>query len=167
MCCKDKPTIKFKRMHPDAIVPKIATDGSAGFDMTAIADAEFDAEYGVCSYDTGIAMEIPKGYVGLLVPRSSVYKVGLSLCNSCGIIDSDFRGLVSFKFYQMLWEDEHPLPKKGDRIGQLVVVPCLTLSEEVDELSDTSRGAGGWGSTNMSPVSEDEKKASEGEDGSV
>ena len=117
--------------------------------MTAITDAEFDAEYGVCSYDTGIAMEIPKGYVGLLVPRSSVYKTGLSLCNSCGIIDSDFRGSVSFKFYQMLWEDEHPLPKKGDRIGQLVVVPCLTLSEEVDELSDTTRGSGSYGSTGV------------------
>jgi dUTP pyrophosphatase len=147
MCCKDKPVIKFKKTHPDAIIPTIATDGSAGFDLTAISDPIYDEEYGVYSYDTGIAMEIPKGYVGLLVPRSSVYKTGLSLCNSCGIIDSDFRGSVSFKFYQMLVRDEGCWPKKGDRMGQLVVVPCLTLSEEVTELSDTARGQGGFGSS--------------------
>ena len=179
--------IKFCKLYDHATLPTRATDGSAGFDLTAMEAPIYDARYGVYSYDTGIAVEIPKGYVGLLVPRSSVYKIGLSLCNSCGIIDSDYRGPISFKFYQIIGEDEDYLPKKGDRMGQLVVVPCLTEAEEVSELSETVRGHGGFGSTGkhtefgekliertktirdwyLSPLSEDEKKSTEGEDGSI
>jgi dUTP pyrophosphatase len=137
--------VKFKKLREDATIPTRATDGSAGFDLTAVEDLTPCSKYGTYSYKTGIAVEIPEGYVGLLVPRSSIFKVGLSLCNSCGIIDWDFRGGIELKFYNVAVGDEDNLPKKGDRIGQLVVVPCLTEAEEVTELSETVRGSGGWG----------------------
>ena len=85
------------------------------------------------------------GFVGLLFPRSSVYKTGLSLCNSVGVLDADYRGEVKFKFN---FTDIEKAYKVGDRIGQLVVMPIhIAFLEEVEELSDTSRGTGGWGSS--------------------
>jgi dUTP pyrophosphatase len=136
--------IKFKKLHKDAVAPTRATDGSAGFDLTAVS-VVFNGEHLVYEVDTGIAVEIPKGYVGLVVPRSSIYETGFLLCNSCGIIDSDYRGAISFKFYTTGWRRSQYYI--GDRIGQLVVVPCLLEMEEADSLPDTERGAGGYGST--------------------
>ena len=138
--------IKFKKLYPEAVTPKQGTPGSAGFDLTAMS-YRFDERYSVWEYGTGIAVEIPKGYVGMVFPRSSVYKTGDFLSNCVGIIDSDYRGEIKAKFYSIkqLWDDPYKL---GDRICQLVIVPIPEVEYiEVDNLSVTERGAGGYGST--------------------
>lgn len=135
--------IKFKKTHPLAVIPKRGTDGAAGFDLTAVI---LNVKETTLKYDTGIAVEIPPGYVGLLFPRSSVCKTGLSLANSVGVIDSDYRGSISFVFYKDVPCIAPYLP--GDRIGQLVIVPIPEVDfVEVEELSETERGKGGYGST--------------------
>ena len=135
--------IKFKKTHPLAVIPKRGTSGAAGFDLTAVI---LDVKETTLKYDTGIAVEIPPGYVGLLFPRSSVCKTGLSLANSVGVIDSDYRGSISFVFYKDVPCIAPYLP--GDRIGQLVIVPIPEVDfVEVEELSETERGKGGYGST--------------------
>lgn len=139
----DKLQIKFKKMNPNAVTPKQGTAGAAGFDLTAVS---IEKNEKMMKYDTGIAVEIPPGYVGLVFPRSSVCKTGLSLANSVGVIDSDYRGSISFVFYKPMPCIVPYLP--GDRIGQLVIVPIPEVEfVEVDELSETERGAGGYGST--------------------
>jgi dUTP pyrophosphatase len=134
--------VKIKKLHEDAVVPKYAKPGDAGMDLTAIS---FKRDKDILSYDTGIAIEIPFGYVGLIYPRSSVYKTGLRLCNSVGVIDSGYRGEIKFKFEA----SKRAVPYKvGDRIGQLIIVPFPQIQfEEVSELSSTERGEGGYGST--------------------
>ena len=136
--------IRFKKLHPNAATPKRATDGSAGFDLTAVTCKYGDG--GKVFYDTGIAVEIPAGYVGLVFQRSSVYKTGLSLCNAVGVIDCDFRGSISMIF-NVGYSGSSPY-HVGDRIGQIVFVPIPAVElVEADELSETARGAGGYGST--------------------
>ena len=135
--------IKFKKLHPAAVMPKRATDGAAGFDLTAVS---MERNNGLIVYDTGIAIEIPAGHVGLLFQRSSVHKTGLSLCNAVGVIDSDFRGSISFVFRVGYVGCSHY--EVGDRIGQIVFVPIPAVELiEADELSETARGMGGYGST--------------------
>lgn len=136
--------LNFKKLHPLAKPPMRATDGAAGWDLTC-ASYEYDSEHGVYSYDTGLAIEIPVGYVGLLLPRSSVYRVSCQLANSCGVLDSDYRGPVTLKF--RAWSG-YPYGT-GDRIGQLLVVPIADVTgfNECDILSETRRGTGGYGST--------------------
>lgn len=139
----DRMKIKFKKMNPNAVMPKQGTAGAAGFDLTAVSLKTTET---TLKYDTGIAVEIPPGYVGLLFPRSSVCKTGLSLANSVGVIDSDFRGSISLVFYKNMQCIVPYLP--GDRIGQLLIVPIPEVEfVEVEELSETERGAGGYGST--------------------
>jgi len=141
--------IKFKKLHPAAVMPKRATDGAAGFDLTAVSVVKhlsMECNNGLIVYDTGIAIEIPAGHVGLLFQRSSVHKTGLSLCNAVGVIDSDFRGSISFVFRVGYVGCSHY--EVGDRIGQIVFVPIPAVElVESDELSETARGAGGYGST--------------------
>ena len=139
----EKLKIKFKKLNPNAVIPKQGTAGAAGFDLTAVW---LEATETTLKYDTGIAVEIPPGYVGFVFPRSSVCKTGLSLANSVGVIDSDYRGSISFVFYKPMQCIVPYLP--GDRIGQLVIVPIPEVEYvEVEELSETERGAGGYGST--------------------
>lgn len=139
----EKLKIKFKKLNPNAVTPKQGSSGAAGFDLTAVSLEVTDM---TLKYDTGIAVDIPPGYVGLVFPRSSVCKTGLSLANSVGVIDSDYRGSISFVFYKPMPWYVHYLP--GDRIGQLVIVPIPEVDfVEVDELSKTERGTGGYGST--------------------
>ena len=136
--------IRFKKLRPDAILPKRATDGAAGFDLTAVSQTWKDG--GKVHYDTGIAVEIPAGYAGLVFQRSSVYKTGLSLCNAVGVIDADYRGSIQFVF-RINYGGCSPY-KPGDRIGQIVFVPVPAVElVEASELSETARGAGGYGST--------------------
>lgn len=137
--------VKFKKLHTDAIVPSYAKPGDAGMDMTAISimdDEGFQVTYG-----TGIAVEIPEGYVGLIFPRSSIRKYQIELSNSVGVIDSGYRGEIQFTFNKTAG-----VPSKkyavGDRIGQLIIIPYPTIIPiESDSLSDTERGEGGFGST--------------------
>jgi len=79
--------IKFKKLHPDAVIPSRAYEGDAGLDLVAI-NAEEHGDMGFVTYKTGLAIEIPEGYYGLIAPRSSIYKKGLRICNSPGTIDS-------------------------------------------------------------------------------
>jgi dUTP pyrophosphatase len=142
--------LRVKKLVSDAVIPKIANIGDAGADMTAI-DKSYD-DHGNVVYRTGIAMEIPLGYVGLIFPRSSVSKKSLSLANSVGVIDSTYRGEIVFKFkptvhftVEELRDTEYEV---GDRVGQIIILPYPEIEyEESDELSDTVRGTDGWGST--------------------
>lgn len=136
--------IPYKKLHPDAVAPKQGTAGSAGFDLTAISK-EFDPKSGTWIYGTGLAFEIPEGHVGYIFPRSSIYKTGCRLANCTGVIDSDYRGEVRFMFDYRGWTEGYEV---GDRIGQLVIMPVPTVEfEEAEELSETERGTGGYGST--------------------
>ena len=135
--------IRFKKLSLDATAPKQATPGSAGFDLTAINITQIDDK--TIKYETGIAVEIPTGFVGLLFPRSSCYKLGMQLTNCVGVIDSDYRGGISFVFRKNHRQQSYHI---GDRVGQLVIVPIPRVEYfEVNELSQTSRGTGGYGST--------------------
>ena len=136
--------IRFKKLDPAASAPRKGTSGSAGFDLTAISE-HWNDENHVWEYGTGIAVEIPPGYVGLCFPRSSIFRTGTFLSNSVGVIDSDYRGEIKAKFYDFL---DGYLYNVGDRIVQLVIVPIPDVDfMESDELSATGRGTGGYGST--------------------
>ena len=101
-------------------------------------------------YKTGLAMEIPEGYVGLIYPRSSISKTKQMLRNHVGVIDSGYRGEVILKFgwFSQAATPDSSVYDAGDRIAQLMIVPHPKVEfVEVDELSDTDRGDGGFGST--------------------
>ena len=144
--------VKIKKLHPEAVIPSYAKPGDAGMDLTAIS-IDFD-QYGNVVYGTGLSFEIPNGFVGLLFPRSSNSKKDLTLCNSVGVLDSGYRGEVFFKFKPTM---EFPVEvskfskyEVGDRVGQLIVIPFPPVEfEEVEELSSTERGEGGFGSTGV------------------
>lgn len=160
--------VKIKKLLDKAVTPKYSVEGDAGLDLTAI-DSFIDKDCNFC-YNTGIAIEIPKGYVGLLFPRSSICKYDLLLTNSVGVIDSNYRGEIIFKFSltSEYYLDDNNIPyfidsyvdefsntpmtiyNIGDRVGQLIIMPYPNIEfEEVEELSETERGAGGYGSTGL------------------
>jgi dUTP pyrophosphatase len=137
--------VKIKKLHKDAIIPSYAKPGDAGMDLTAV-NISFD-EFDNLVCETGIAVEIPKGYVGLVFPRSSISKYALHLRNSVGVIDSGYRGEILVKFG---YAAEQLIYKKDDKIAQLVIIPYPQVTfEEVEELSETERGEGGFGSTTI------------------
>lgn len=145
---ENKMIVKIKKLHPDAVIPRYAKPGDAGMDLTATTVKEDD--YGNITYGTGLAFEIPEGFVGLVYPRSSVYKTGLFMSNSVGVVDSGYRGEVFIKFTSNLTEElGFPcLYELGDRVGQLIVMPYPKINFiEVEELGETERGDGGFGST--------------------
>ncbi len=135
--------VKIKRLHPDAKIPKYAKQGDAGMDLYSV-DMYWD-DHGNFVFHTGLAVEIPEGYVGLIYPRSSISKTPHHLRNSVGVIDSGYRGEIMIKF----GGNSHPTTYDvGDRIAQLIVMPYpLVELLEVEELSETDRGSGGFGST--------------------
>ena len=134
--------IKIKKLHPNAIIPEYAKIGDAGLDLTAV---DFISNGLHITYKTGLAIEIPEGFVGLLFPRSSVYKTGQYLTNSVGVIDSGYRGEVMLKFTRPALDSQY---KVGDRVGQLIIMPYPQVKfEEVEDLDATDRGVGGFGST--------------------
>lgn len=149
--------VKIKKLFEDSILPTKAHATDAGYDLYAHSKSYDDD--GNVVYGSGVAMEIPKNYVGLVFPRSSNAKTDLLLSNSVGVIDSGFRGEISFKFkpcakfdkYHLAWlKDayESTLYEEGDRIGQIIIMPYPEIEfVEVDELSDSERGAGGYGSS--------------------
>ena len=167
--------VRIKRLHPNSVIPTYAKEGDAGLDLTAV-DKYFDIDGNVV-YHTGLAVEIPEGYVGLLFPKSSICKEDLSLCNSVGVIDSNYRGeiIVKFKPTPMFEiEEESQIEKDkfksyerigvaesaenmdtlnmhykvGQRIAQLIIMPYPQIEfEEVKELTKTERGDGGFGSS--------------------
>lgn len=162
--------VKIKKLVESAIIPSYAKEGDAGLDLTATS-VSYDKD-GNIVYGCGLAFEIPKGYVGLLFPRSSNAKTNLYLTNSVGVLDSGYRGEVTFKYktihntasYLSFFLQKYVLRKKilnvkieslatnaykvGDRIGQIVIVKIPTIEfVESEKLSETERGAGGYGSS--------------------
>jgi dUTP pyrophosphatase len=135
--------VRIKSLHPDSKIPQYAKPGDAGMDLYA-TDFTTD-DNGNYVYHTGLAFEVPDGHVGLLFPRSSVSKTGLSLRNSVGVLDSGYRGEVIFKF---AGNSNQPIYEIGDRIGQIIVLPHPKIEfQMVEELNETTRGSGGFGST--------------------
>ena len=137
--------VKIKKLNENAVIPKYSKPGDAGMDLTATSRS-FD-EYGNIVYGTGLGFEIPEGYVGLLFPRSSNSKTNLYLTNHVGVLDSGYRGEVMFK-YKKTEELGDNIYYVGDRVGQLIIIPYPQIEfQEVEELSVTERGTGGYGST--------------------
>lgn len=140
--------VKIKKLHSDAIIPKYAKEGDAGMDLVAtsiISETPSQITYGL-----GIALEIPEGFVGLVFPRSSIRKTRLQLSNSVGVIDSGYRGELQATFNKITTtiENQKNDYKVGDRVCQIMIIPHPIVELlEVDELSDTDRGEGGFGST--------------------
>src|SRR5690606_9748638 len=89
--------VKIKKLHKDAVIPSYAKAGDAGLDLTAVSE-EWNEDNSIVTYGTGLSIEIPEGYVGLLFPRSSIYKTKLNLSKSVGVIDSGYRGEIMLKF---------------------------------------------------------------------
>jgi dUTP pyrophosphatase len=145
-----KLVVKFKKLHPDAQIPKYAHPGDAGLDLVAVGFSMDASSFEVVlTYDTGISIKVPEGHVGLLFPRSSIVKTDLTLANSVGVIDSTYVGpiLVKFKHHKFLTNNIN-FYKVGDKIAQLVIVPIPQIElDEVEELEETERGDGGFGST--------------------
>ena len=137
--------IRFKKLSASAVVPTKAHESDAGFDMTCTRYEVTNGE--LFTYHTDIAVEIPECHVGLLFPRSSVFKQDLFLTNSVGVVDSGYRGEVMFKFKPVSSEVKQHY-QVGDRIGQLIIIPYPEVEfVEADELSKSERGAGGYGSS--------------------
>lgn len=147
--------VKIKKLYKDSILPTKAHSTDAGYDLYAHSKSYDDD--GNVVYGSGVAMEIPKGYVGLVFPRSSNAKKDLILSNSVGVIDSGYRGEVLFKFKPSNVIEKPDLayiPESiskyeiGERIGQIIIMPYPEIEfVEVEELSDSERGDGGYGSS--------------------
>ena len=150
--------VKIKRLKPNAVIPTYAKEGDAGMDLVATEIIKDTPEQ--ITYGTGLAMEIRDGFVGLVFPRSSIRKTGLQLSNSVGVIDSGYRGEIQATFNKIFggegMYDEMKVKeiqpndyyKVGDRIAQIIILPYPQIEfEEVEELSDSERGEGGFGST--------------------
>jgi len=147
--------VKIKKLEPKVKTPEYSTEGAAGLDFYAqnlkYVFKENKNQYYTLDeikyleYGTGIAIEIPPGYVGLMFPRSSITDKELVLGNSVGVIDSDYRGEIKFRFKRKdkFSTDEY---KIGEKIGQLVIMPVAKVElQEVNDLSDTVRSSGGYG----------------------
>lgn len=141
--------VKIKKLNPNAVLPKKAHPTDAGFDLVAVSK---EYKNGCAVFGTGLAFEIPVGYVGLVFPRSSIANTCMSLTNAVGCIDAGYRGEVMAKFkgtvnYDCV-EEYGKEYSVGDRIGQLIIMPIPDVEfVEADELSETDRGTGGYGSS--------------------
>ena len=141
-------TVRLKKLDPRAILPRYGSAAAAGADLCALADAPITiAPAETLLVHTGIALEIPAGFVGLIYARSGLAsKRGLAPANKVGVIDADYRGEIMVALHNH--STTPPTIEPGERIAQLVIAPFLTAAfEEVEELTDTARGSGGFGST--------------------
>lgn len=135
--------VKIKKLNEKAVIPQYAHSTDAGLDLVAIS-VEVDDD-GNLVYGTGLAFEIPDGFVGLVFPRSSVSARCMTMANCVGVIDSGYRGEVTAKFRPHLFAKPYD---KGDRVAQMIIMPYPHVDfVEVDELSESDRGEGGYGST--------------------
>jgi dUTP pyrophosphatase len=140
--------ILAKALHPDAVLPKYANEGDAGCDLVAIEDAVLKAGGGRAMVGTGVAIAIPQGHGGFVLPRSGLAsKHGVTCSNAPGLVDSGYRGELKVAMVNLDPTNDYEV-KKGDRIAQLVIlaVPSVSFSL-VDELPEATRGEGGFGST--------------------
>jgi dUTP pyrophosphatase len=134
--------VNIKRLHENATIPFYAKESDAGMDLV-ITDIKEETEWDI-SYGFGISMEIPDGFMGLVFPRSSIRKTDLILSNSVGVIDAGYRGEIQATFKKT----GGAVYKIGDRGAQLIIIPHPIIEwNEVNELNNTERGEGGFGST--------------------
>ena len=167
---KEKFILKFKKLHIDAIIPERAHEGDAGYDLTAIEEPNIVRdETGILyiEYKTGLAVQPPKGFRTEIYPRSSISKYNLSLCNSIALIDGIYTGELICRFNLIKEKDsifgdmrnrclkkpiiKPKIYKKGDKIAQLVIKKDYIFEViEVDNLDETERGDGNFGSTGIS-----------------
>lgn len=143
--------VKFKKLHNDAKIPSYAHDTDAGLDLTAVSfTQEFDKSNKlVLVYHTGLAVEIPEGYVGLIFMRSSVSNKSISLTNAVAVIDSGYRGELLLK-YKITTDSLPTIYQPGEKIGQLIIIPYPKINPiEAEELSSSDRNEGGFGSTDI------------------
>jgi dUTP pyrophosphatase len=141
-------TIRVKKLNENAILPTYGSAEAAGADLYACMEETVTVQPGEVAWiSTGIALEVPKGCAGLIYARSSLgTKRGLAPANKVGVIDSDYRGEVKVVLLNHSNVPQSVAP--GERIAQLVITPVLTPAyEEVEDLTDTTRGTGGFGST--------------------
>jgi len=140
--------MKIKKLNENAVIPTYGTEYSAGADLYACTDEDITINPGETKLiKTGIAIEIPVGYAGFIYARSGLAsKKGLAPANKVGVIDADYRGEIMVALYNQ--SNEPQVIAAKERIAQLVIAPFLKVEfEEVDELTITVRGAGGFGST--------------------
>jgi len=141
--------IKFKKVR-EVETPIYASEGAAAMDLFAATEGEYNQVGDYYEFKTGIALQIPQNYVGILAPRSSITNKRMMLGNSLGVIDEDFRGEVTVRLKAI--EGTLNNYQKGERIAQLLIVPCIKAQLiKVDELDETVRGEGGYGSTDTKP----------------
>ncbi len=137
--------VNVKKLRPDAKIPKYASPGDAGLDLTATTYS-YNVLHRFHEYGTGLAVAIPEGHMGLIFPRSSISKKSLALANAVGVIDSGYRGEVKLRFTDV--DQFGSVYAVGDKIAQLIIVPYPSIElNEVTDLDETSRGEGGFGST--------------------
>ncbi len=144
----EEPRVLIKKLHPEAKIPQYMTELAAGMDICALPEKSLTLAPGQrCLVPTGLAFSIPAGYEIQVRPRSGLaIKHGISLVNSPGTIDADYRGEVSI--IMINHGEDVLLINPGDRIAQLIVAPvCQATLLEVSELSETARGTGGFGHT--------------------
>ena len=152
--------VKFKKLSDKATTPVYAYDGDAGLDLTAVSVNSEINECGqfVIVYHTGLALEIPKGYVGLIFPRSSIANKSLTLTNCVAVIDSNYRGEILLKFKNTTGDSVPAVYPIGAKIAQIVIMPYPTINfVESDELSKTERGEGGYDSSDKKTDSNDQE----------
>ena len=140
--------IQIKKLRPDAVIPTAGSAYAAGYDLCACIDAPvIIPPHSAAKVGTGLSLAVPEGYFGAVFARSGLAtKQGLRPANCVGVCDSDYRG----EYIVALYNDsgEPRTVQSGDRIAQLVILPCMTAEfEETDVLPETVRGAGGFGST--------------------
>ncbi len=138
--------VRFKKLDPEAVMPVYGTEYSAGADLVSISDVTIAAG-GTAMVHTGLALEIPSGLVGLVCARSGLAsRHGIAPSNKVGVIDSDYRGEIMVSLHNHSNEPWQIV--KGDRIAQLILMPYIMADfDETDELHETGRGEGGFGST--------------------
>lgn len=136
--------VSITKLNKDAVLPAYSRDGDAGLDITATG-MSIQEKY--IEYTTGIAMAIPEGHVGLIFPRSSISNKELLLSNCVGVIDSNYRGEIKFRF-KYNEADPSDYYSVGDRVGQIIIMPYPKIEFVLtDQLPETNRGSGGFGSS--------------------
>jgi dUTP pyrophosphatase len=144
----NQPRVRFQKLRPGALAPRYMSAGAAGLDLASAADASITVAAGArVAVPTGLAFEIPPGFEGQVRPRSGLArKVGITVANAPGTIDSDYRGEVQVLLVNL--GDAAHVIQPGERIAQLVIAPvAIAELEEAASLTDTARGAGGFGHT--------------------
>jgi dUTP pyrophosphatase len=140
--------IRVKKLHPNAKLPTYGSESAAGADLYACLEEAITIQPGEAyMFPTGIALEVPAGCAGLIYARSGLAtKRGLAPANKVGVVDPDYRGEV--KVVLLNHSKQPQVVEPGERIAQFIITPVLTPAyAEADELADTTRGAGGFGST--------------------